>query len=130
MKTNFPKRISLGGFLYVAIATAIPAQPLLPKTGPFEPTWESLSQQYDCPEWFRDAKFGIWAHWGPNSVAEYGDWFPRRMYIQGNTWAFPDLEPAYTYHLNKYGHPSEFGFKDLIPLFKCETNARNGIRKP
>jgi len=120
MKKVFIKRISLGGFLYAAVATAIPAQPLLPKTGPFEPTWESLSQQYDCPEWFRDAKFGIWAHWGPNSVAEYGDWFPRRMYIQGNTWAFPDLEPAYTYHLNKYGHPSEFGFKDLIPLFKCE----------
>jgi len=119
MKTNVVKSVSLCGFLYVAMSHAVSAQPLLPSTGPFQPTWESL-RQYDCPDWFRDAKFGIWAHWGPNSVAEYGDWFPRRLYIQSNTWAFPDLPPAYSYHLNKYGHPSQFGFKDLIPLFKCE----------
>lgn len=105
---------------YAQQQSSRPAPPMLPVTGPFEPNYESLSKQYDCPEWFRDAKFGIWAHWGPNSVAEYGDWFPRRMYIQGNTWAFPDLAPAYTYHLNKYGHPSEYGFKDIIPLFKAE----------
>jgi alpha-L-fucosidase len=117
---NAIKRIGFYSFLYVALSIAVSAQPIIPDTGPFEPTWESLSKQYDCPDWFRDAKFGIWAHWGPNSVAEYGDWFPRRLYIQGNNWAFPDLEPAYTYHLNKYGHPSEFGFKDLIPLFKAE----------
>src|SRR5271157_1304308 len=84
----------------------------------YEPTWESL-KQYDCPEWFRDAKFGIWAHWGPQSVPEYGDWFARRMYLQGDTEWYPDKEPAYTYHLNKYGHPSEVGYKDLIPLFKA-----------
>ena len=117
MKMKVIIRSVLCGFLYLAMAAPGYAQPVLPKTGPFEPTWESLAQQYDCPDWFRDAKFGIWAHWGPNSVAEYGDWFPRRMYIQDNTWSFPDLAPAYTYHLNKYGHPSEFGFKDLIPLF-------------
>jgi len=85
----------------------------------FEPKWESL-QQYDCPEWFRDAKFGIWSHWGPQSVPAYGDWFGRQMYIQGNTQWNEGKEPAYTYHLNKYGHPSEFGYKDLIPLFKAE----------
>ena len=85
----------------------------------FEPTWESL-KQYDCPDWFRDAKFGIWAHWGPQSVAEYGDWFARSMYIQGNTTWYEGKEPTYTYHLKKYGHPSEFGYKDLIPLFTAE----------
>jgi len=85
----------------------------------FEPSWESL-KQYDCPEWFRDAKFGIWAHWGPQSVAEYGDWFARSMYIQGNTTWYEGKEPTYTYHLKKYGHPSEFGYKDLIPLFTAE----------
>ena len=111
------KQIILCGIMYVAMSIAVSAQPLLPKTGNFDPTWESLSQQYTCPDWFRDAKFGIWAHWGPNSVAEYGDWFPRRMYIQGNNWAFTDLIPAYSYHLFKYGHPSQVGFKDLIPLF-------------
>lgn len=116
---NVVTRISLCSMLFVVMSIVSSAQPLLPKTGPFEPTWESLSQQYDCPDWFRDAKFGIWAHWGPNSVAEYGDWFPRRLYIQDNNWAFPDLIPAYSYHLIKYGHPSEFGFKDLIPLFTC-----------
>ena len=74
-------------------------------SGPFEPTWESLSK-HDTPEWFRDAKFGIWAHWGPQCQPEYGDWYARLMY-------FPDNE-IYRYHVNKYGHPSEFGFKDVI----------------
>ena len=50
--------------------------------GPFQPTRESL-KAYRVPDWFRDAKFGIWAHWGPQSAAEYGDWYARRMYFQG-----------------------------------------------
>ncbi|HEV2440877.1 MAG TPA: alpha-L-fucosidase, partial [Steroidobacteraceae bacterium] len=48
--------------------------------GPFEPTWDSLLQ-YQCPEWYRDAKFGIWNHWSPQCVAEDGDWYARNMYI-------------------------------------------------
>ena len=67
---NVVIRTGLCGFLYMAMSIAASAQPLLPKTGSFDPTWESISKQYDCPDWFRDAKFGIWAHWGPNSVAE------------------------------------------------------------
>jgi len=77
----------------------------------FQPTWESL-KQYQCPEWFRDAKFGIWAHWGPQCEPEQGDWYARQMYIQG--------ERRYQYHLAHYGHPSKFGFKDICNQWKAE----------
>lgn len=86
------------------------AGPEIP-SGPFKGTRESL-RAYQVPSWFRDAKFGIWAHWGPQSAAEYGDWYARRMYIQG--------EWQYNYHLEHYGHPSKFGFKDVIPTWKAE----------
>jgi alpha-L-fucosidase len=79
--------------------------------GPFQPTRESL-KAYRVPEWFRDAKFGIWAHWGPQSAAEYGDWYARRMYFQG--------ERQYNYHVKTYGHPSKFGFKDVIATWKAD----------
>lgn len=79
--------------------------------GPFQATRESLSG-YKVPEWFRDAKFGIWAHWGPQSAPEYGDWYARNMYIQGHR--------QYKYHVQRYGHPSKFGFKDIIPTWKAE----------
>ena len=81
------------------------------KNGPFEPNDSSL-KQYQCPEWFRDAKFGIWAHWGPQAVPRQGDWYARKMYIEG--------DPDYKYHLAHYGHPSKFGYKDIIPLWKAE----------
>jgi len=81
------------------------------KTGKFEPNWESL-KQYQIPEWFRDAKFGIWAHWGPQCQPEAGDWYARNMYYQGH-W-------QYKYHLEHYGHSSEFGFKDVINEWKAE----------
>jgi alpha-L-fucosidase len=77
--------------------------------GPFQATRESL-KTYRAPEWFRDAKFGIWAHWGPQSAAEYGDWYARNMYMQGSR--------QYKYHVERYGHPSKFGFKDIIPTWK------------
>ena len=79
--------------------------------GPFAPTMQSFTN-YQCPEWFRDAKFGIWAHWGPQAVPMDGDWYARGMYEPGNK--------HYTYHTNHYGHPSEFGYKDIIPLWKAE----------
>ena len=79
--------------------------------GPFSGTRESL-RAYRTPEWFRDAKFGIWAHWGPQSAPEYGDWYARNMYMEGSR--------QYKYHLEKYGHPSKFGFKDVIPTWKAE----------
>ena len=79
--------------------------------GPFKPSMDSL-KQYQCPDWFRDAKFGIWAHWGPQAVPMDGDWYARGMYEPGNK--------HYKYHLAHYGHPSEFGYKDIIPLWKAE----------
>ncbi|HEY1787794.1 MAG TPA: alpha-L-fucosidase, partial [Verrucomicrobiae bacterium] len=79
--------------------------------GPFQPTWQSLSTQYHTPEWFRDAKFGIWAHWGPQCEPEHGDWYARRMYMQG--------DGDYKSHLREYGHPSTNGFKDVIHDWKA-----------
>src|SRR5690242_9144290 len=72
--------------------------------GPFQPSMASLTN-YHCPEWFRDAKFGIWAHWGPQAVPMDGDWYARGMYEPGNK--------HYSYHTNHYGHPSQFGYKDI-----------------
>ena len=77
----------------------------------FEPTFESL-RTYSAPEWFRDAKFGIWSHWGPQSVPMFGDWYARNMYIEGT--------PQYEYHVRHYGHPSKFGYKDICALWKAE----------
>ena len=79
--------------------------------GPYQPDMASL-KPYRCPDWFRDAKFGIWAHWGPQSVPMEGDWYARHMYEPGSK--------CYRYHLEHYGHPSEFGYKDIIPLWKAE----------
>lgn len=82
------------------------------QTGQYEPNWESLSE-YQTPEWFKDAKFGIWAHWGPQCVEGSGDWMARGLYLEGSAQA--------RYHREHYGHPSEVGFKDILPLFKAEN---------
>src|SRR5580765_4910105 len=66
-------------------------------SGTFQPTMESLTN-YHCPDWFRDAKFGIWAHWGPHAVPMDGDWYARQMYQQGHA--------QYKDHLDHFGHPS------------------------
>ena len=87
-------------------------------TEKFEATFESL-RRHDYPEWFRDAKFGIWSHWGPQSVPMFGDWYARNMYIQGT--------PQYEYHLRHYGHPSKFGYKDLCQLWKAENFDPDGL---
>jgi alpha-L-fucosidase len=79
--------------------------------GPFAPTWDSLLQ-YQCPEWYRDAKFGIWNHWSPQCVPEDGDWYARNMYIPGAPTYGSQIEQN-QYHLAHYGHPSRFGYKDL-----------------
>lgn len=80
--------------------------------GKYQPTWESL-QNYEVPEWFKNAKFGIWAHWGPQCVEGTGDWMARELYFEGSV--------RYKYHCEHYGHPSEIGFKDVIPHFKAEN---------
>ena len=75
--------------------------------GPFEPTWESIERNYPGePTWLRDAKFGIWVHFGPQSAGESGDWYARKLYVQGSR--------ANKNHVKKYGHPSEAGYKEVL----------------
>jgi alpha-L-fucosidase len=78
----------------------------------FEPTWESL-KQHDTPQWFKDAKFGIYCHWGPYSVpAHKTEWYSHFMYVENH--------PIRKYHEEKYGSLKEFGYKDFIPMFRAE----------
>jgi len=94
-----------------AAEAAKPADPHAVASGPFQPNWESL-QKYETPDWFRNAKFGIWAHWGPQCQAEFGDWYARGMYEEGSD--------AYRHHVQTYGHPSQVGFKEVIRQWKAE----------
>jgi alpha-L-fucosidase len=81
-------------------------------SGPFEASWESL-KQYSAPQWYMDAKFGIFIHWGIYSVPAFGnEWYPRNMYIRGT--------PEFEHHVKIYGPQDKFGYKDFIPLFKAE----------
>ena len=113
MKTTSLKHFCIIGFIPLILSISVSAQQgKLPiADGPYKPTNESL-QQYQYPGWFRDAKFGIWSHWGPQAVPRQGDWYAKRMYQEGGD--------AYKYHLEHYGHPSVFGYKDIIPLWKAE----------
>ena len=77
----------------------------------FRADFDSL-RAYQCPDWFRDAKFGIWSHWGPQSVPMQNDWYARNMYIQGTR--------QYNFHVRHYGHPSKFGYLDVCRLWKAE----------
>jgi alpha-L-fucosidase len=113
MITNISKHASLTSLLALILSITLTAQKgkLPVAEGPYKPTDESLAQ-YKYPEWFRDAKFGIWSHWGPQAVPRQGDWYAKRMYQEGSS--------GYKYHLEHYGHPSVFGYKDIIPLWKAE----------
>ena len=95
----------------LAVCAALCTMSASAAPAPFTPNAESLNT-YTAPDWFRDAKFGIWSHWGPQSVPRAGDWYARNMYIYGS--------PQYQHHLKNYGHPSKFGYKDIIPLWKAE----------
>ena len=80
--------------------------------GPFRPDWESL-RAYEVPEWYKDAKFGIFIHWGVYSVPAFGsEWYPRDMLRPGSE--------EYKHHVAMYGPPDKFGYKDFIPMFKAE----------
>jgi len=95
----------------LAATDELTAQSLPIASGPFQPDWQSLASQYQAPEWFRDAKFGIWAHWGCQCEPEAGDWYARNMYMQGSR--------DYKFHLEHYGHPSKVGFKDIIHMWRA-----------
>lgn len=106
------RRGLLGAGASASMLGACATMPDAPTTGPFKPTWDSLAAGYKTPEWFRDAKFGIWSHWGPQCVPEFGDWYGRQMYIQGN--------PFYAHHVATYGHPSRYGFMEFIDQWKAD----------
>ncbi|WP_245976229.1 alpha-L-fucosidase [Paenibacillus prosopidis] len=74
---------------------------------PRVPTFDSL-RTFECPDWSRDAKLGIWSHWGAQSVPMYGDCYARNLYVE-------DSE-QYRYHIRHNGHPSQFGYKDIVQL--------------
>jgi alpha-L-fucosidase len=86
-----------------------------PPAGPFQPVWESLAP-YQTPDsdWFRDAQFGLWAHWGPQSQPEAGDWYGRGMYEEGSG--------QYKSHLSRDGHPSKAGHKDVIRKWRTRRH--------
>lgn len=114
--------------------------------GPYEPSRESFAKHYQCPDWFRDAKFGIYMHWGLNSVSGANGHYARYMYHQQMPEA-AKLDAAdraagrrsnrsgwktggdnvYEYHVRKFGHPSKFGYKDFIPLFTAEKFDANAL---
>jgi alpha-L-fucosidase len=81
--------------------------------GPFKADWGSLAAQYKTPDWFRDAKFGLWAHWSAQCVPEAGDWYARNMYMPG--------QGQYDHHLKTYGHPADTGFMEIDNLWKAEN---------
>lgn len=78
--------------------------------GPYQPTWESIAKNYPgTPAWLREAKFGIWVHFGPQSQGQSGDWYARKMYQQGT--------PAYENHIRDFGHPSVTGYMDVLHVW-------------
>ena len=80
---------------------------------PFAADWESLKQHEAAPTWFRDAKFGIYFHWGVYSVPAFGsEWYPRNMHFKNRN--------EYKHHVAKYGDPTKFGYHDFVPMFKAE----------
>ena len=97
-------------------ATEVIQVPIAP--GPCEPTWKSLGDHFKQPKWWREAKIGIWLHWGPQSIGEDGDWYAKWIYMPKHAWG--DYTRVYPHHLQQVGHPSEFGYKDMLPRWKAE----------
>ena len=100
----------------------------------FEPSLQSFAANYKCPDWFRDAKFGIWAHWGPQSLPGQSDWYGKQLYIQNvydrKTKTYTGKpHPDYEYHLEHYGHPSKVGYKDILPLWTAEKFDAEALMK-
>lgn len=86
--------------------------PLPIEQGDYTTAWDNLSRRYNVPAWWREAKLGAWSHWDPQSMAEDGDWYARSIYIEGH--------PQARYHREHYGHPSEYGYKELCRDWKTD----------
>ena len=101
---------------FVALASAMGVLGLRQSQAKVTPTFTSEMEslgKYKAPDWFRDAKLGIWACWGPEAVPERGDWYARNMYVEGH--------PQYEDHLKRYGHPSKVGYEAMVDLWKGEN---------
>ena len=116
---SLSRRGLLGAGASASLLGACATAPGATTRGPFRASWDSLISGYQTPDWFRDAKFGIWSHWGPQCVPEFGDWYGRQMYIQGN--------PFYEHHVATYGHPSRFGFMEFIDMWKGDRWDPEGL---
>ncbi len=108
------KRLVRGGFAWALLPMAgvlcRAAEP--PPTGPYQATWESLEKVTQAPEWFRDAKVGIYFHWGVYSVPAFAsEWYPRNMHVKKHVKA---------HHVEKWGEIEEFGYADFVPMFRAE----------
>jgi alpha-L-fucosidase len=110
MKVNRRKLLQMVGSAGAALAVNKFARAQVAQSANFLATRKSL-EAYRIPDWYREAKFGIWAHWGPQSAIERGDWYARNMYMQGSD--------QYLYHAETYGHPSKVGYKDLVNNWKA-----------
>lgn len=86
--------------------------PLPIEQGDYTTAWDNLSRRYNVPAWWREAKLGAWSHWDPQSMAEDGDWYARSIYMEGH--------PQARYHREHFGHPSEYGYKELCRDWKTD----------
>lgn len=102
----------IGALGLAVCGLGLSAEDMQPTAGPYNANWESL-KSWECPEWFKDAKFGIWAHWGPQCEPEAGDWYGRHMYFPGHS--------QYNYHVSHYGSPDKFGLKDICNTWKAQN---------
>ncbi len=113
MYRNFSE-ILLSVFFFILLMSAPAFCADASAEGPYTADWESLKQHDPAPQWFRDAKFGIYFHWGVYSVPAFGsEWYPRRMYIKGR--------PEYAHHQKTYGRQTGFSYAGFVPLFKAEN---------
>ena len=111
---NLNLRKNLAGFVFLA-SFSVNAQDVPVATGEYAPDWDNLGK-WECPEWYQDVKFGIWAHWDPQCQAAGGDWYARGMYFKGSG--------NYNWHVSHFGDPcvpnTDFGYKDLCNAWKAE----------
>ena len=114
MKTIIALSLLLGSLIIIHAEPTAPSGEAV--TNVFEPNWQSIAAHYQVPEWYRDAKFGIFIHWGVYSVPAYHDeWYPRWMY-KGDEKSRSEV---FDYHVKTYGPQDNFGYKDFIPQFKA-----------
>ena len=108
--------LAVSGSILPALATEVIKVPIA--SGPCEPTWKSLGDHFRQPNWWREAKIGMWLHWGPQSVGEDGDWYAKWIYMPKHAWG--GYTRVYPHHLERVGHPSETGYKDMLLRWKAE----------